>query len=244
MWNNFWKGELSLKSSDELPPRALGSARDEVIHWTRTVGILPAIKLKQSVDLLPYVRALHQAGARVIEITATTPGVLDALRATTAEFGNEIYIGVGTVLDTETARAVIMAGARLIVNPAVIPEVIAMAHRYGVACYSGAFTATECLAAMLAGADMIKIFPAALGGPRYMLNLKMVYPEINLIPSGGISLQDAGEFIKCGACAVSGSRQFVDAEMVKQHGFEWITERTREFIQVVEEARNSPYPLP
>jgi len=78
-----------LKSSDELPPRALGSARDEVIHWTRTVGILPAIKLKQSVDLLPYVRALHQAGARVIEITATTPGVLDALRATTAEFGTK-----------------------------------------------------------------------------------------------------------------------------------------------------------
>ena len=218
--------------------------REEVIRWTRSVGILPAIKLKQSTDLLPYLRALRKAGARVVEITATTPGVLDAVKTAAAELGNDLYLGVGTVLDTETARAAIMVGARLIVNPAVIPEVIATAHRYGVACYSGAFTATECLSAMLAGADMVKIFPAALGGPRYMLNLKMVYPEVNLIPSGGISLQDAGEFIKCGACAVSGSRQFVNAEEVKQHGFEWITERTMEFIKVVEEARKSPYPLP
>jgi 2-dehydro-3-deoxyphosphogluconate aldolase/(4S)-4-hydroxy-2-oxoglutarate aldolase len=218
--------------------------REEVIHWTRTVGILPAIKLKQSTDLLPYVRALYKAGARVVEITATTPGVLDALKTATAELGNDLYLGVGTVLDTETARAAIMAGARLIANPAVIPEVIAMTHRYGVACYSGAFTATECLSAMLAGADMVKIFPAALGGPKYMLNLKMVYPQVNLIPSGGISLQDAGEYIKSGACAVSGSRHFVDAEMVERHGFDWITGRTMEFIKLVEEARKSPYPLP
>ena len=233
-----------MKSSDEGPHRTPRSVREEVIHWTRTVGILPAIKLMQPADLLPYVRALYKAGVRVVEITATTPGVLDALKTASAEFGNDLYLGVGTVLDAETARAAIMAGAQLIVNPAVVPEVVAMAHRYGAACYSGAFTATECLSAMLAGADMVKIFPAALGGPRYMLNLKMVYPEVNLIPSGGITLQDAGEFIKCGACAVSGSRQFVNAEMVKQHGFEWITERTMEFIKVVEEARKSPYPLP
>ena len=233
-----------MKSSDEGPHRTPRSAREEVIHWTRTVGILPAIKLTQPADLLPYVHALYKAGVRVVEITATTPGVLDALKTASAEFGNDLYLGVGTVLDAETARAAIMAGARLIVNPAVVPEVVAMAHRYGAACYSGAFTATECLSAMLAGADMVKIFPAALGGPRYMLNLKMVYPEVNLIPSGGITLQDAGEFIKCGACAVSGSRQFVNAEMVKLHGFEWITERTMEFIKVVEEARKFPYPLP
>lgn len=233
-----------MKSGDEGEQRTTGSAREEVIYWTRAVGILPAIKLRQATDLLPYVRALHKAGARVVEITATTPGVLDAIKSASAELGGDIYLGVGTVLDPETARAAIMAGARLIVNPAVIPEVITMAHRYGVACYSGAFTATECLAAMLAGADMVKIFPAALGGPRYMLNLKMVYPSVNLIPSGGINLENAGEFIKCGACAVSGARQFVDAEMVKQHGFEWITERTMQYIKVVEEARKSLYPLP
>ena len=232
-----------MKSSDEGAHRIAGSAREEVIHWTKTVGILPAIKLKQSADLLPYVGALYQAGVRVVEITATTPGVLDALKTASAEFGSDLYLGVGTVLDAETARAVIMAGARLIVNPAVVPEVIAMAHRYGAACYSGAFTAAECLSAMLAGADMVKIFPAALGGPRYMLNLKMVYPEVNLIPSGGISLQDAGEYIKCGACAVSGSRQFVDAEKVKEHGFEWITQHTKEFIRGCRGSKKISLPL-
>lgn len=112
------------------------------------------------------------------------------------------------------------------------------------ACYSGAFTATKCLSTMVAGADMVKIFPAALGGPRYILNLKMVYPQIQLIPSGGINLQDASEFIKCGACAISGAREFVNDEMVQQHGFEWITARTAEFIRVVEEARKSTYRLP
>jgi 2-dehydro-3-deoxyphosphogluconate aldolase/(4S)-4-hydroxy-2-oxoglutarate aldolase len=230
---------------DDDSPSHTGLCSDfYVFKWVLTVGVLPAIKLRHSEDLLPYARALSKAGVRVVEITATTPGFLDTLKMASAEFGNDLYLGVGTVLTAETARAAIQAGARLIVNPAVIPEVIAEAHRCGAACYSGAFTATECLAAMRAGADMVKIFPAALGGPRYMLNLKMVYPEVNLIPSGGISLETAGEFIKCGACAVSGSRQFVDAEMVKQHGFEWITERTMEFIKVVEEARKSPYPLP
>jgi 2-dehydro-3-deoxyphosphogluconate aldolase/(4S)-4-hydroxy-2-oxoglutarate aldolase len=233
-----------LKSSVDGPGRTARSVREEVIYWTRTVGVLPAIKLKQPEDTLPYLRALQKAGLHVVEITATTPGVLDTLRAASAEFGGGLHLGVGTVLDTETARAAIMAGARLIVNPAVIPQVIAMAHRYGVACYSGAFTATECLTAMLAGADMVKIFPAAVAGPKYMLNLKMVYPEVNLIPSGGIGLQDAGEYIKCGACAVSGSRQFVNADMVRQHGFEWVTERAQELIRVVEEARKSPYALP
>ena len=227
--------------SDEVEAR---SVRQEVIHWTRKVGILPAIKLKQGKELLPYVRALHQAGVRVVEITATTPGVLEALKIVKAELRGDIRLGVGTVLDAETARAAIMAGAELIVNPAVVPEVIAMAHRYGAACFSGAFTATECLSAMVAGADMVKIFPAALCGPRYLLNLKMVYPEIQLIPSGGIGLQNAAEFIKCGACAISGAREFVNDDLVQQHGFEWITARTAEFIRVVEEARKSAYPLP
>ena len=220
------------------------NARDVVIEQTKCTGILPAIKLKQHEDILPYARALHEGGARVIEITMTTPGVLEAIQTIVAEFGLALRVGAGTVLDGATARAAILAGASLIVNPALIPEVIATAHRYGAACYSGAFTATECLQAMQAGADMVKVFPAALGGPKYMTNLRMVYPEINLIPSGGISLENTAEFIECGACAISGSRNFVDREMVRKHGFGWITDRTSQYMRIVSEVKGKAKPLP
>lgn len=220
------------------------NVREAVIEQTKATGILPAVKLRQPEDILPYARALYEGGARVMEITMTTTGVLEAIQSITSEFGDTLRVGAGTVLDAATARAALLAGASLIVNPALIPEVIALTHRYGAACYSGAFTATECLKAMEAGADMIKIFPAALGGPKYMTNLRMVYPEVNLIPSGGISLQNAAEFIQCGACAISGSRNFVDREMVSQHGFAWISEQTEKYIKVVAEARTKAKPLP
>src|SRR3990172_3117205 len=184
--------------------------REEVIQHTKSTGVLPAIKLDQNEDLVPYARALYEGGARVIEVTMTTPGVLESLQAISAEFGQKLCVGAGTVLDAASARTAILAGARFIVSPATLPEVIATAQRAGAACYAGAFTATECLMALQAGADMIKIFPAALGGPKYMTNLRMVYPGINLVPSGGITLENAAEFIRCGACAVSGSRNFVD----------------------------------
>ncbi len=223
---------------------ANGGAREEVLFLTKSTGVLPAIKLKQQENLLPYVRAMYEGGARVIEITMTTPGVLDALQTISAEFRGKLYLGAGTVLDPTTARAAIMAGARLIVLPALLPEVIATAHRYGVACYSGGFTATECLMAMQADTDMIKIFPAALGGPKYMTNLRMVFPDVDLIPSGGISLENAAEFVRCGACALSGSRNFLDRRKVEEHGLNWITEQIAQYITIVKQVKASAPPLP
>lgn len=220
------------------------SVREEVIYQTKSTGILPAIKLKQQEDILPYIQAMYDGGARVVEVTITTPGAVEHFQAVSIKFGQKLYVAAGTVLDAATARATILAGARLIVSPALIPEVIATAHRYGAACYAGAFTATECLAAMQAGADMIKIFPAALGGPKYMTHLRMVFPEVDLIPSGGIGLESAAEFIKCGACAISGARNFFDREMVEQHGLKWITERVSQFIKIVAEAKANAKPLP
>lgn len=218
--------------------------REEVISLTKSTGILPAIKMKQRDNLLPYLRAMYDGGARVVEVTMTTPGVLEAVQIASEEFGEQIHFAVGTVLDGATARAAILAGARLIVSPAAVPEVIETAHRYGAACYAGAFTATECLTAMQAGADMVKVFPAALGGPKYMTNLRMVYPELNLIPSGGVSLENAAEFIECGACAVSGARNFFCLEMVEMHGSGWITEQVGRYIKIVAEAKAKVNPLP
>jgi 2-dehydro-3-deoxyphosphogluconate aldolase/(4S)-4-hydroxy-2-oxoglutarate aldolase len=220
------------------------NVRERALQLTKETGILPAIKLKEREELLPYVEAMYAGGARVVEVTMTTPGALEAIAAAAAHFGERLYLAAGTVLDAATARAAILAGARVIVSPAVIPEVIATARRYGVACYAGAFTATECLQAMQSGADMVKIFPASLGGPRYMTNLKMVYPEVDLIPSGGISPANAGEFIRCGACAISGARNFLDRAQVAQEGLSWITQRIALYMQLVAEAREQAGPLP
>lgn len=218
--------------------------REEAVYLTKSTGILPAMKLKQSTDMLPYAQAMYDGGARVIEITMTTPGVLENFRAISAAFGDKLYLAAGTTLDAASAVAAIQAGARILVSPAVVPEVIDVANRYRVACYAGAFTATEVFAVMRAGADMVKIFPAALGGPAYMTNLKMVYPEVNLIPSGGISLSTAPEFIRSGACAVSGMRNFFDSEQVALHGVSWITLQTRKYLELVAEAKASSPALP
>jgi 2-dehydro-3-deoxyphosphogluconate aldolase / (4S)-4-hydroxy-2-oxoglutarate aldolase len=220
------------------------SARERAIHRTRTTGVLPAIKLKQDEDIVPYVRAMVDGGARVVEVTMTTPGVLEMFRALAKEFGDEISTAAGTVLDAAAAREAIAAGARVIVSPAVVPEVIATAHRYGAACYAGAFTATECLTAVQAGADMVKIFPAAVAGPAYMTNLRMVYPEINLIPSGGISLDNAADFIRSGASAISGARNFFNREAVAREGLAWITDQVATFIDLVAQAKATAEPLP
>lgn len=223
------------------------SIRERAIHLTRSTGVLPAMKLKQNEspgEVLQWVRAMYEGGARVIEITMTSPGVLDHIKAISAEFGGQLLVAAGTTLDAATAVEAIRAGAGIIVTPAIVPEVIATARRYGVACYSGAFTATECLNAMQLGADMVKIFPAALGGPAYMTNLKMVFPQVDLIPSGGISLENAGSFIKQGACAISGARNFFDREMVEREGVGWITRQVARYIDIVGKARAEAEPLP
>jgi 2-dehydro-3-deoxyphosphogluconate aldolase/(4S)-4-hydroxy-2-oxoglutarate aldolase len=218
--------------------------REQALDLTRQTGVLPAIKRKDRRDLMPYVRAMYEGGARVVEVTMTTPGVLDALRCISREFGGQMLAASGTTLTAEAAEAAVAAGASILVSPAVVPDVIEVARRRAVACYIGAFTPTECLTAMRAGADMIKIFPAALGGPKYMTNLKMVFPEAELIPSGGISPETAGEFIRCGASAISGARNFTDPAEVERNGLGWITERTAYYIALVAQAKASAPPLP
>ena len=192
---------------------------------------------ENATDFLAYARAMYDGGARVIEITMTTPRVLEGIEAVGSEFRGRLYVAAGTVLDAATAREVILHGGSLIVSPTVREEVIRTANRYGVPVYSGAFTATECQTAMELGAAMVKIFPAALGGPKYMTNLKMVLPEINLIPSGGISEENAAEFIRCGACAVSGARTFMNRTMIEREGLGWITSQVARFIGIVRKAK-------
>ncbi len=218
--------------------------KEIVIGHTKATGVLPCIKLKAKDDFLAYAQAMLDGGARVIEVTMTTPGALEAIEAIADRFRGRLWVGAGTVLDPVAAREAILHGASLIVNPAVLPDVIDLANRYQVPVYSGAFTPTECLQAMRAGAAMVKVFPAGLGGPRYMTNLRMVFPEISLIPSGGVNLDNAAEFIRCGACAVSGARTFMNLEKIAAEGIGWITQQVARFIDVVAEAKRNLPELP
>ena len=213
------------------------SLKERVIQYTKSTGILPCIKLHKKDDYIAYAQAMYDGGARVIEVTMTTPGVLEAIEAISGHFGDKLLVAAGTVLDPTSAREVIMHGGSIIVNPCVIEDVIDVANRYNVPVFSGAFTATEVFTAMRAGATMVKIFPGALGGPKYMTNLKMVFPDVNLIPSGGITPDNAAEFIKCGACAVSGARTFMDFEKIEREGLVSVTNQVRKFVDLIAEAK-------
>ena len=213
------------------------SLKEYVIQQTKSTGILPCIKLHKKDDYIAYAQAMYDGGARVIEVTMTTPGVLEAIEAISSHFGDKLLVAAGTVLDPSSAREVIMHGGSIIVNPCVIEDVIDVANRYNVPVFSGAFSATEVFTAMRKGATMVKIFPGALGGPKYMTNLKMVFPDVNLIPSGGITPENAADFIKCGACAVSGARTFMDFEKIEKEGLISVTNQVKKFIDIIAEAK-------
>jgi 2-dehydro-3-deoxyphosphogluconate aldolase / (4S)-4-hydroxy-2-oxoglutarate aldolase len=222
------------------------SPREAALAAIRGPGVLPALKLKRPLTADEAVilgRAIVGGGCRILEITMTSPGVLDAFRAIRAALGDEIALAAGTTLDAAAARDAIDAGATAIVSPAVIPDVIATARRYGVASLAGAYSATEVLHAMTAGSDMVKVFPAALAGPRYMTNLRMVYPNVELVPSGGIDLTSAGAYIEAGATAVSGARSFVDPTAFERSPMS-VSEQLRAFVAAVAEARTHRPDLP
>lgn len=211
--------------------------KEQVMADIKATGVLPCIKLHRKGDWVAYAQAMYDGGARCLEVTMTTPGVLEAVEAISTHFKGRMHVAVGTVLDAAAAREVILHGADIIVNPCVIDDVMDLANRYQVAVFSGAFTATEVFAAMRKGATAVKIFPGALGGPKYLTNLKMVFPEVNLIPSGGITEQNAAEFIRCGACAVSGARTFMNFEKIEAEGLSWITRQVALFVEIVKQAK-------
>lgn len=215
------------------------SLREKVVQYTKSTGILPCIKLHKKEDYIAYAQAMYDGGARIIEVTMTTPGVLEAIEAISSHFGDKLLVAAGTVLDPTSAREVILHGGSVIVNPCVIDDVIDLANRYNVPIFSGAFTATEVFSAMRAGATMVKIFPGALGGAKYLTNLKMVFPDVNLIPSGGITPDNVAEFIKCGACAVSGARTFMDFDRIETEGLISITHQVKRFIEIINEAKKN-----
>ncbi len=202
------------------------------------IGIVPIIRVNSAEAAIKSIEAVYEGGIRSAEITMTTPGALKALEKLADAFGDKMILGAGTVLDPETARATILAGAQFLVTPALKVATIEMARRYSVVICPGALTPTEILTAWEAGADFVKVFPCAnMGGAKYIKAVKAPLPHVLMIPTGGVNLDTIGDFLQAGASAVAVGGELIDNETIKAGKYEVFTERAKQFLAAVKKAR-------
>jgi 2-dehydro-3-deoxyphosphogluconate aldolase / (4S)-4-hydroxy-2-oxoglutarate aldolase len=215
-------------------------SKTAVVQRIREVGIVPVVRAESADEAGRAIAAIMAGGVPVLEITMTVPGAVPLIADLCRRFGQDAVVGAGTVLDPETARACILAGAQFIVSPATNPATIACCRRYGVPIMPGALTPTEVVTAWEAGADMVKVFPcSALGGASYIKALKAPLPQIDLIPTGGVNLQTAAEFIKAGSTALGVGADLVDLKALREGQDALLTERARKLVEIVRTARAS-----
>jgi 2-dehydro-3-deoxyphosphogluconate aldolase/(4S)-4-hydroxy-2-oxoglutarate aldolase len=212
--------------------------KQQILSAIIEIGVVPVVRTSTAEQAIQAIDAIYEGGIRAAEITMTVPGAIQALEKVAAKFGDKIVLGAGTVLDPETCRACFLSGAQFIVTPSLRVSVIEMARRYSKAIMPGALTPTEVLTAWEHGADVVKVFPAnAVGGPKYIKALKGPFPQIEMIPTGGVNLETAGDFLKAGACAVAVGGELVDAKTLKEGRYEVITERARQYLEIVRKTR-------
>lgn len=212
--------------------------KQQILSSIIEIGIVPVVRAPSAETAIRAVEAIYQGGIRAAEITMTVPGALRALEKVADALGDKIVLGAGTVLDPETVRAAMLAGAEFFVSPGLKLSTIEMVRRYSKVSIPGALTPTEVLAAWDAGADIVKIFPCGnVGGPKYIKALKAPFPHIEMIPTGGVNLETAGEFLKAGACAVAVGAELVDAKSLKEGRYEVIVEKARQYLAVIAKAR-------
>jgi len=210
----------------------------EVFNRMMSEGLIPVIRVTAASEAIDVADAIKEGGVTLIEITMSVQGAIDVIKELTQKYKDEIIMGAGTVLDPETGRAALLAGAQFIVSPTLNLDLIHLAHRYSAVVIPGSMTPTEIVAAWNAGADMVKVFPAGqLGGPEYIKAIRGPLPQVLLVPTGGVNLQNAGAFIKAGATALGVGGELVDKKAVKEKKFNIITENTRAFLKIIREAR-------
>jgi 2-dehydro-3-deoxyphosphogluconate aldolase/(4S)-4-hydroxy-2-oxoglutarate aldolase len=211
----------------------------DVFNRMISEGLIPVIRVASASEAIDVANAIKEGGVSLIEITMSVQGAIEVIKELRREYGDEIIMGAGTVLDTETGRAALLAGAQFIVGPTLDLNLIQLAHRYSAVVIPGAMTPTEILTAWNAGADMVKVFPAAqLGGPAYLKALRGPLPQILLVPTGGVNIENAGAFIQAGAAALGVGGELVDKKAVKEKKFSVVTENARGFLKAIREARS------
>lgn len=210
----------------------------DVISRILETGIIPVVRAESAEMAMRAIDAIKEGGVSILEITMTVPGAIRVIEEVAKRFDGSVIVGAGTVLDAETARACILAGAQFIVSPALDLATIACCRSYSIAVIPGAMTPSEVVSAWKAGADFVKVFPAnALGGASYIKALKAPLPQIELIPTGGVSLQTAADFIKAGAAALGIGSDLVDTKALREFRDSLITDLARQFIEIVKSAR-------
>ncbi len=210
----------------------------EILAFITGVGIVPVVRTASAEQAIQAVEAIYEGGIRAAEITMTVPGAVRALEKIADRFGGRIMLGAGTVLDPETARICMLAGAEFFVTPALKPATIEMVKRYSKVICPGALTPTEVLTAWEAGADVVKVFPCGnVGGAKYIKALKGPFPQIQMIPTGGVNLETTADFLKAGACAVAVGGELVDVKLLKEGRYDELTARARQYLEVIAKAR-------
>jgi len=213
-------------------------SKQDVLRRIAEVGLVPVVRAQSADEAMKVVDAIREGGVPVLEITMTVPGAIGVMELLARRFGADVVLGAGTVLDAETARACILAGARFVVSPALNLGTIEMCRRYSVAVIPGALTPTEVVAAWSAGADVVKIFPCgAVGGASYIKSLKAPLPQVEMIPTGGVSVKTAADFIRAGSMALGVGADLVDTAAIREGNARAVTEKAREYVRRVQEAR-------
>jgi len=211
--------------------------RSDITKQIESMGVVAVIRLKDPARLRAVVDALADGGVRALEVTMTVPRAVDLIRELAPTMPSGFLLGAGTVLDAETATAVIDAGARYVVSPVFRPEVIRACHARDVPMMPGCFSPTEILAAHDAGADIIKVFPATMLGPQYVKDIRAPLPQVKLMPTGGVTIDNAGDWIRAGAVAVGIGSALVDAKAIEAGRFDAIAANARTLIANVKSAR-------
>jgi 2-dehydro-3-deoxyphosphogluconate aldolase/(4S)-4-hydroxy-2-oxoglutarate aldolase len=210
----------------------------EVLQSLQQIGLVPVLRAESVDKALALAAAIAAGGVTVLEITMTVPGAIQVMRKL-AEQRPDILIGAGTVLDAETARMCILEGAQFVVSPALNVRTIEMCHRYSIAVLPGALTPTEIVTAWEAGADVVKVFPAsAMGGAKYLTALKGPLPHVEMIPTGGVMLGTAAEFLEAGAFALGVGSDLVAAKAIDEGRPEVITQVAEKYLEIVREFRS------
>lgn len=211
--------------------------KEQCLQAIEESGVVAVIRANSADELMQITTALNKGGVKALEITMTSPGALETIKTAVKELGDQAIIGVGSVLDAETARLAILAGAQFVVSPVFKPEIVEMCRRYSRACIPGAFTPTEILAAWEAGADVVKIFPATKLGPGYIKDLKGPLPQIKVTPTGGVNLENTPDFIRAGAAFVGVGSALVDKKLVADQDWDGLTALAEKFALAAQSAR-------
>lgn len=211
--------------------------KEQCLQAIEESGVVAVIRANSADELMQITTALNKGGVKALEIIMTSPGALETIKAAVKELGDQAIIGVGSVLDAETARLAILAGAQFVVSPVFKPEIVEMCRRYSRACIPGAFTPTEILAAWEAGADVVKIFPATKLGPGYIKDLKGPLPQIKVTPTGGVNLENTPDFIRAGAAFVGVGSALVDKKLVADQDWDGLTALAEKFALAAQSAR-------